>query len=98
VPPVDSKPVFWFYNELFKAVLGSVFNYRKANESTESLSKFVSLLFNGRDSDFDVDDPLPFLMRNHCQLPYLLLDTLRKETPWLKLDFCIGKVVELNGD
>ena len=78
------------YNELFKAVLGSVFNYRKANESTESLSKFVSLLFSGRDSDFDVDDPLPFLMRNHCQLPYLLLDTLRKETPWLKLDFwCI---------
>jgi len=98
VPPVDSKPVFWFYNEFFKAVLGSVFNYRKANESNESLSKFVSLLFNGRDSDFDVDDPVPFLMRNHCQLPYLLLDTLRKETPWLKLDFCIGKVVELNGD
>ena len=98
-PPNNSKPVFWFYNELFKAVLGSVFNYRKAHENnTEGLSKFISLIFKGRDSDFDVDDPLPFLMRNHCQLPYLLLDTLKKDTPWLKLDFCIGKVVELNGD
>lgn len=97
VPPVESKPVFWFYNELFKAILAPIFSYTKMHEK-EGLFKFFSLLFQGRDSDFDVDDPLPFLLRNHVQLPYLLLDTLVRETPWLKLDFCIGKVVELNGD
>ena len=97
VPPVESKPVFWFYNELFKAILAPIFSYTKMHEK-EGLFKFFSLLLQGRDSDFDVDDPLPFLMRNHVQLPYLLLETLVRDTPWLKLDFCIGKVVELNGD
>jgi len=97
IPPNNSKPVFWFYNELFKAIPTSLFNYRKADENN-GITNFLSLLLSGRDSDFDIDDPLPFLMRNHFQLPYLLLNTLRKDIPWLKLDFCIGKVVELNGD
>lgn len=99
VPPPESSPVFWLYNEFFKATLAPAFNYtKKCKESTENLWNFFKLLFEGRDSDLDVDDPLPFLMRNHFQLPYLLVDTLTKNTPWLKLDFCIGKVVALGGD
>lgn len=99
VPPVASKPVFWFYNELFKAFLPRIFNYKKkVHEKEPGLCNFLSLLLQGRDSDFDISDPLPFLLRNHCQLPYLLLGTLVKGTPWRKLDFCIGKVVELHGD
>ena len=58
----------------------------------------MNVVFNGRDSDLDVEDPLPFFMRNHFQMPYLLLDTLRRANPWLKLDFCIGKVIELNAN
>ena len=94
-PPVDSKPVFWFYNELFKTIFGSRLNYKKAGEKEpHGFSKFLSLLIEGREADFDVDDPLPFLMKNHFQLPFQLLDTFRKGTPWLKVDFYLGKIVE----
>ena len=59
-PPVDSKPAFWFYNELSKTRL----NYKKAGENEpHGFSKFVSLLIEGREADFDVDDPLPFLIK-----------------------------------
>ena len=62
--PVDSKQVFWFYNELFKTILGSRLNYKKAGENEpHGFSKIVSLLIEGREADFDVDDPLPFLIK-----------------------------------
>jgi len=48
--------------------------------------------------DLDPRDPLPFLLRNHLQLPMLLLDTLAENNEWKKLDFNIGKVVEKGGD
>ena len=93
-PPIDSKPVFWFYNELFKTIFGSWLNYKKAGENeTRGFSKFLSMLIEGREADFDVDDPLPFLMKNHFQVPCQLLDTFRKGTPWLKVDFLLGKIV-----
>ena len=98
VPHSNSKSVFWFYNELFKALPGSFLGYRKYGEEQNGLLNFIFLLLTGRDADIDIDDPLPFFMRNHFQLPYLLMHTFRHATPWLKLDFCIGKVVELNGD
>lgn len=58
----------------------------------------VRCLATEREADFDAEDPLPFLLRNHFQLPGLLWGTMVQGTPWKKLDFCIGKVVELNGD
>merc|ERR1719189_2578411 len=97
VPLANTKPVFWIYNETFKAILPTYFNYRNSSEKNQ-LSNLMNVVFNGRDSDLDVEDPLPFFMKNHFQMPYLLLDTLRRANPWLKLDFCIGKVIELNGD
>ena len=98
-PPVNSKPVFWFYNELFKTIFGSRLNYKKPGENENHVfSKFFSLLIKGREADFDVDDPLPFLMKNHFQLPCQLFDNLRKGTPWLKVDFYTGKIVEEHGE
>lgn len=96
-PPSNAKPVFWFYNELFKSFPISIFNYRKKNDESGVL-RFFNLLLTGVESDLDIKDPLPFIMRNHFQLPMLLFHTLKEKKPWLKLDFCIGKVVELNGD
>ena len=52
----------------------------------------------GRDATFDVDDPLPFLGLHGIQLPVQLLRIVQNGTPWLKLDLCSGKVVELGGD
>lgn len=91
--PHTSMPVFWAYNEVMKALPDTVFNYGKGG-----LFQVLQRFFSEREADFDAEDPMPFLLRNHFQLPGLLLGTMIQGTPWKKLDFCIGKVVELNGD
>ena len=58
----------------------------------------IKRLIGEREAVFDPADPLPFLALNHLQLPWLLLGTMARGTPWKKLDFAIGKVVELGGD
>jgi hypothetical protein len=47
---------------------------------------------------FQMSDPLPFLMVHHWQIPLLLLDNLRRLKGWIRIDFNIGKLVELGGD
>jgi len=44
------------------------------------------------------DDSLPFLAMYLVQIPSLLLLDLLVGTPWLKIDFCIGKIVKEGGD
>ena len=73
----------------------AMFNYGGNRNQLWTLIKRVC---SEREASFDPEDPLPFLVLNHLQLPWLLLDTLMRGTPWKKLDFAIGKVVELNGD
>ena len=43
-------------------------------------------------------DPLPLLIKNHVQVVVRLLATLRTGVEWKKIDFAIGKVVEVGGD
>ena len=50
------------------------------------------------EADFDPEDPMPFIMRNHFQIPALLLGVAYHEAPWKKFDINIGKVVEVGGD
>jgi len=96
--PEISTEVFWLYNELFKLLPSCLFQgYLKPTEKC-SMRSTLRLIQRGRESDLDVTDPMPFLLRNHMQLPMLLLDTFWNNKPWVKLDFCIGKVVELGGD
>ena len=52
----------------------------------------------GSEADFDPEDPMPFIMRNHFQIPALLLGVAYHEAPWKKFDINIGKVVEVGGD
>merc|ERR1711988_31163 len=88
----ESKPVFWLYNELFKCLPDWLFHYGSPDK------EFWARLVSERDADLDLDDPLPFFMRNHYQLPMLLARTMRSGNYWKKLDFCIGKVVQMGGD
>eukprot|EP00439_Symbiodinium_sp_Y106_P086394 s314_g32.t4 len=48
----------------------------------------------GTDALLHGDDPLPFLTMYLVQIPSLLLLELVAGTPWLKIDFCIGKIVK----
>jgi len=98
VPDSSAPHVFWLYNELFKILPQCLFpGYRKFTDNC-CIGNLMHLIKTGRDSDLDLADPAPFLLRNHLQLPMLLFDTFWNNIPWVKLDFCIGKVVELGGD
>jgi len=55
-------------------------------------------MFKGTDAILCGDDPLPFLAMYLVQIPSLLVLEILPGTPWLKLDFCIGKVVKEGGD
>jgi len=52
----------------------------------------------GNDAMLAGDDPMPFLAMYLAQFPSLLAWELIPGTKWLKLDFCIGKVVKEGGD
>ena len=55
------------------------------------------MILRGTDAIFDWDDPLPFLMVHHLQIPWLLLRNLRRRPDWIRIDFNIGKLVEPAG-
>jgi len=100
IEPAIGTSTFTTMNELFvlidpenyadeafgqnKALLGRIFNIIRA-------------LTEQKDPIFDEEDMLPFFMINFFQMPLLLLDTAISNRPWKKLDFQIGKVVELGG-
>ena len=52
----------------------------------------------GKEAIFSWEDPLPFLMVHHAQIPSLLLGNLRRGRAWLRIDFNIGKLIEPGGD
>jgi len=55
-------------------------------------------MLSGTDALLHADDPLPFLAMYLIQIPSLLFSELIAGTAWLKIDFCIGKVVKEGGD
>jgi len=105
-PQAPSKRLYWFMDAVFKLVPnGALFRYNgddafvNGKKSGGPLRGFFSrVLVTEYEADFDVLDPLPFLLRNHFQLPILLAGTLASGNGWKKCDFCIGKVVEDGGD
>jgi len=100
IEPEIGTSTFTTMNELF--VLIDPENY--ADEVFGQNKALVGRLFNiiramteQKDPIFDEEDMLPFFMINFFQMPLLLLDTAIANRPWKKLDFQIGKVVELGG-
>jgi predicted ATP-grasp superfamily ATP-dependent carboligase len=88
-PLPDSKPTYWTYHELWRLT-----NIR----SLSQLQTWIKNIWRGKDAIFAVNDPLPFLMVHHWQIPLLLLDNLRRLKGWVRIDFNIGKIVEIGGD
>ena len=88
-PLPTSKPTYWTYHEVWR--LNEV-------RSLSDLGRWWQTLRRGKDAIFEPDDPLPFLMVHHWQIPLLLLDNLRRAAGWIRIDFNIGKLVELGGD
>lgn len=88
-PLPDSKPTYWTYHELWRLL------------SIRSLPEFQAWwtkMTQGTDAVLQPDDPLPFFMLHNWQIPLLLIDNLRRLKGWVKIDFNIGKLVELGGD
>ena len=88
-PLPNSRPTYWTYHELWRFLDIRSFPELKAwwNKVTE-----------GTDAVLSPEDPLPFLMLHNWQIPLLLIDNLRRLKGWVKIDFNIGKLVELGGD
>jgi ATP-grasp domain len=86
-PLPTSKPTHWTYHELWRALSDPV---RAAGP--------LRTIWRGKDAIFDWADPLPFLVEHHVQIPWLLVDSLRRRSPWVRIDFNIGKLVEPAGD
>jgi ATP-grasp domain len=86
-PLASSRPTYWIYHELWRLVTQPL-----------QIGQRLQIIFSGKDAIFDWADPLPFLMVHHVQIPWLLLGNLRQLKGWLRIDFNIGKLVELSGD
>ncbi|MDJ0620760.1 MAG: ATP-grasp enzyme [Calothrix sp. MO_192.B10] len=89
VPLADSKPTYWLYHEIWRLTeIGSF----------DDLQAWIGKMVKGTDAIFQINDPLPFFTVPHWQITLLLLENLRKLKGWVKIDFNIGKLVELGGD
>lgn len=88
-PLPESKPTYWTYHELWRLL--NIRSLKELNAWWQKISK-------GTDAILTSEDPLPFLMLHNWQIPLLLLDNLRRLKGWVKIDFNIGKLVEIGGD
>lgn len=88
-PLPTSKPTYWLYHELWRLT-----NMR----SWADLKAWFQNIIHGKEALLQIDDPLPFLMVPHWQITLLLLNNLRQLKDWVRIDFNIGKLVELGGD
>lgn len=84
-PLPNSKPTYWLYHELWR--LNEV-------RSLSQVRSWWSNIWRGTDAVFTVNDPLPFLMVHHWQIPLLLLENLRHLRGWIRIDFNIGELIE----
>lgn len=89
-PAALSRPTYWLYHEVWRLIthLGS----------PKVAWQRLQVMIQGQDAIFDWEDPLPFLMVHHWQIPLLLLGNLRDPREWIRIDFNIGKLVEVGGD
>ena len=89
VPLAESKPTYWLYHEIWRLT---------EIRSFSDLQAWMGKVFKGTDALLQVNDPLPFFTVPHWQITLLLLENLRKLKGWVRIDFNIGKLVEIGGD
>lgn len=88
-PLPTSRPTYWLYHELWRMLTA---------KSWKRFQERLNVILNGKEAILQMDDPLPFLMVHHWHIPLLLLSNLRQLKGWVRIDFNIGKLVELGGD
>lgn len=88
-PLPNSKPTYWLYHEIWRLT---------GVRSLPQLKTRLNIILHGKDAIFDIKDSLPFLMVHHWQITLLLIKNLQKLKGWLRIDFNIGKLVEIGGD
>ena len=89
-PLPTSRPTYWMYHEVWR-LLSSLRSPKAAFER-------IRVMVHGKDAVLDWRDPLPFLMLHHWHVPILLLRDLSERRGWFRIDFNIGKLVQLGGD
>lgn len=85
----NSKPTYWIYHEIWRLT---------GIRSGKHLQTWLKNLVRGTDAVYRMDHPIPFLTLHHWQITLLLLKNLQQLKGWVKIDFNIGKLVELGGD
>jgi hypothetical protein len=86
-PRPDARPTYWIYHELWRHLT------QRRNRAGR-----VATILRGKDAIFTWRDPIPYLMVHHLQIPSLLVANLRSRRGWTRIDFNIGKLVEMGGD
>lgn len=89
-PLQSSRQTYWIYHEIWRLATNLL--------SPAQTWRRLQIIVGGKDAIFEWFDPLPFLMVHHWQIPLLLLGNLRQLKGWIRIDFNIGKLVELAGD
>jgi hypothetical protein len=89
-PLKSSRPTYWIYHELWRLLTHL--------HAPAEIWRRLQIIARGKDAIFDWADPLPFLMVHHGQIPWLLLKNLSQFKGWVRIDFNIGKLVEMGGD
>lgn len=89
-PLATSRPTYWIYHELWRLV-----THARSPRATRERLRTIA---RGRDAVFAWRDPLPFFMLHHWQIPLLLVRDLWERRGWVRIDFNIGKLVQLGGD
>ena len=88
-PRSDGKPTYWLYHELWRLT---------EIRSWADLRAWMQKVTQGKEALYQFNDPLPFLMVPHWQITQLLLNSLWQGKDWIRIDFNIGKLVQLGGD
>eukprot|EP00466_Bigelowiella_natans_P009138 jgi/Bigna1/37936/e_gw1.22.24.1 len=88
-PLKSSKPTYWLAHELFRLTQAG---------SMAQMREIMGRITNGKEAMLHPEDPLPFLMVHHWHVPLLLLKALWHGKEWVRIDFNIGKLVEVGGD
>jgi hypothetical protein len=86
-PNTSARPTYWVYHELWGLL----------TQPGRRRSRLATIL-RGKDAIFSWWDPLPYLMVHHLQIPALLWANARDRKGWSRIDFNIGKLVEIGGD
>jgi predicted ATP-grasp superfamily ATP-dependent carboligase len=89
-PLASSRPTYWIYHEIWRLVTHLW--------SPMQTWQRLQIIATGKDAIFEWSDPLPFFMVHNWHIPLLLIGNLRNPKPWIRIDFNIGKLVEVGGD